>query len=69
MIDAVVQSDIILCHPEALFGEKGPKLLTTLKGQVSTVVIDECHKVEEWYLFTQYSVEIGFFCLFREVVH
>lgn len=43
------QAEVILTHPEALFvAENGLALLRSLEGKVGALVIDECHKVEEW---------------------
>lgn len=43
--------DIVHCHPEALFStDAGKNLLDDEKflSTVVSVVVDECHKVEEW---------------------
>ena len=41
--------DVILTHPEALFeADNGIKLLRSLEGKVGAIIIDECHKVDEW---------------------
>ena len=45
------QIDIVHCHPEALFcTEAGSTLLCSpaFKTHLVAVVIDECHKVQEW---------------------
>ena len=42
---------VIFCHPEALFStDRGSLLLDSpaFQSSVAAVVVDECHKVEEW---------------------
>ena len=49
VIEECMHSDIIFSHPEALLmSDDGQGLLSALEGKVGVIVIDECHKVEDW---------------------
>lgn len=49
VLEAALDSSIILAHPEALIKEeKGTQLLASLQGKVGAVIVDECHKIDDW---------------------
>ncbi|CAC5381070.1 unnamed protein product [Mytilus coruscus] len=44
-----LNASIILTHPEGLLvAENGIKLLRALEGKVGAIVIDVCHKIDNW---------------------
>jgi ATP-dependent DNA helicase RecQ len=48
------QYDLVLCHPEALFNTSaGGDLMRneTFQSNVVAVFVDECHKVDDWYVW------------------
>ncbi|VDI57608.1 ATP-dependent DNA helicase RecQ [Mytilus galloprovincialis] len=50
--DAVLKSSVILAHPEAVLNaEKGVEILTSLDGKIGAIVVDECHKIDDWAPF------------------
>ncbi|VDI62892.1 Hypothetical predicted protein [Mytilus galloprovincialis] len=49
VIQESLSASIILTHPEGLLvAENGVKLLRALEGKVGAIVIDECHKIDDW---------------------
>lgn len=47
--EAVLKSSVILAHPEAVLNaEKGVEILTSLDGKIGAIVVDECHKIDDW---------------------
>ncbi|KAK3100013.1 hypothetical protein FSP39_013451 [Pinctada imbricata] len=59
--DAVKNTDIFICHPEALItSENADALLLSLKDKIGAIVIDECHKIDDWgKKFRKSFAEIG----------
>ena len=43
---------IIHCHPEGLFSSDVGATLLETEDQFGAIVVDECHVIERWYLFT-----------------